>query len=127
MDFSHLNYSRSEPPFADLELDYPVPTPLPEYQHQPHTTMSDAIEEGSFLEHSNMHVPRSMMSEDLEDVDGESKPRLTQAQITTLEEEFSAQAKPRTEYKKNLADHLRLDLQRVNVSVINLSTKHLNQ
>lgn len=126
MAFSPFHYNHSEPTFPEPEPDYSFPTSFTEYQQQPHNSLSDGIDGNLFLDHISLHVPRSMMSEDFEDVDGESKPRLTQAQITTLEEEFSVQAKPRTEYKKILADRLRLDMQRVNVSVLD-STGYLSK
>ena len=44
--------------------------------------------------------------------------RLTQEQMAALETSFQEQPKPKTEYKKGLAERLGLDFQRVNVSAI---------
>ena len=53
--------------------------------------------------------------ESTEDVDTSSRPRLTQEQITILEQEFGKLPKPSTEFKKQLADKIGLTLPRVNV------------
>ncbi|KAL8794501.1 MAG: hypothetical protein Q9195_002974 [Heterodermia aff. obscurata] len=49
-----------------------------------------------------------------EDVDTSSRPRLTQEQITILEQEFGKLPKPSTDFKKQLADRIGLTLARVN-------------
>ena len=54
--------------------------------------------------------------ENTEEVDTSSRPRLTQEQITILEQEFSKLPKPSTDFKKQLSDRIGLTLARVNVS-----------
>jgi hypothetical protein len=54
--------------------------------------------------------------EDTEELDTSSRPRLTQEQIATLEENFKQRPKPGTDFKKHLASQIGLSIQRVNVS-----------
>ena len=60
--------------------------------------------------------PPASPTENPEDVDTSTRPRLTPEQVTQLEEEFSKLPKPNTDFKKNLADRIGLTLARVNVS-----------
>ena len=53
--------------------------------------------------------------ESTEDLDSSTRPRLTQEQVTALEEEFSKVPKPNTDFKKELATRIGLSLARVNV------------
>ena len=62
-----------------------------------------------------MSGPLSSPNENAEEVDTSSRPRLTQEQITILEQEFSQLPKPSTDFKKQLADQIGLTLARVNV------------
>lgn len=55
--------------------------------------------------------------EDAEELDTSSRPRLTQEQIATLEDNFKERPKPGTDFKKHLASQIGLSLQRVNVSM----------
>lgn len=57
-----------------------------------------------------------------EEVDTSTRPRLTQEQVTQLEEEFSKLPKPNTDFKKNLADQIGLTLARVNVGTLCILT-----
>lgn len=49
-----------------------------------------------------------------EEIDTSTRPRLTQEQVTVLEEEFSKLPKPNTDFKKELASRIGLTLARVN-------------
>lgn len=53
-------------------------------------------------------------TESAEEIDTSTRPRLTQEQVTVLEEEFSKLPKPNTEFKKELASRIGLTLARVN-------------
>lgn len=55
--------------------------------------------------------------DDAEDGDAESKTRLSPEQMAELEREFRLNHKPKTERKKIIAQRLRLQLPRVNVSL----------
>lgn len=55
-------------------------------------------------------------TENAEEIDTSTRPRLTQEQVTVLEEEFSKLPKPNTDFKKELANRIGLTLARVNVS-----------
>lgn len=60
--------------------------------------------------------PLTSPMDNTEEVDTSSRPRLTQEQITILEQEFAKLPKPSTDFKKQLADRIGLTLARVNVS-----------
>ena len=74
--------------------------------------------EGSIAAHqrSTSGTP-GLPTDNAEEVDTSTRPRLTQEQVTQLEEEFSKLPKPNTDFKKNLADRIGLTLARVNVSM----------
>lgn len=46
---------------------------------------------------------------------GESKPRLAKAEVEQLEAEFQKNHKPNSSVKKGLAEHMRVDIARINV------------
>lgn len=72
-----------------------------------------------FLPHG-LYLPRdgsADLFDDVEDGDAESKTRLSPEQMAELEREFRLNHKPKTERKKVIAQRLRLQLPRVNVSL----------
>lgn len=60
-------------------------------------------------------APLTSPTENTEETDISSRPRLTQEQITILEQEFNKLPKPNTDFKKELADRIGLTLARINV------------
>ena len=105
MDFRpslYLRHTEPNPPVADTQA--PV-------HHRSHNFASTpALHARSS---SGQPVPPT---ESAEEIDTSTRPRLTQEQVTVLEEEFSKLPKPNTDFKKELASRIGLTLARVNVS-----------
>lgn len=117
MDFNH-------PFFSSEDISIPIPNPgqhpsapiqmlRRENYHPVHETMANPM-----MALSNYaQAPSISPVEDAEELDTSSRPRLTQEQIATLEDNFKERPKPGTDFKKHLASQIGLSLQRVNVSM----------
>lgn len=116
MDYNH-------PFFSSEDISIPIPNPgqhpsapiqmlRRENYHPLHESMNN-----SMMALSNYaQAPSISPVEDAEELDTSSRPRLTQEQIATLEDNFKERPKPGTDFKKHLASQIGLSLQRVNVS-----------
>ena len=117
MDFNH-------PFFSSEDISIPIPNPgqhpsapiqmlRRENYHPLHEPMANQM-----MALSNYAQPPAISPvEDAEELDTSSRPRLTQDQIATLEDNFKERPKPGTDFKKHLASQIGLSLQRVNVSL----------
>ena len=115
MDYSHFHFPMSDSAYPVINGYYPQPH-APGHGHQP-SDFSNASSE--FLPHG-LYLPRdgsADLFDDVEDGDAESKTRLSPEQMAELEREFRLNHKPKTERKKIIAQRLRLQLPRVNVSL----------
>lgn len=120
MDYSHFHFPMSDSAYPVLNGYYPRPH-APGHGHQA-SDFSNASSD--FLPHS-LYLPSDGSVDpfdDGEDGDAENKTRLSPEQMAELEREFRLNHKPKTERKKIIAQRLRLQLPRVNVSVMCLAS-----
>ena len=92
--------------------------PQPHAHGHGHQPSDFSTASSDFLPH-NLYLTRdgsADLFDDLDDGDNESKTRLSPEQMAELEREFRLNHKPKTERKKIIAQRLRLQLPRVNVS-----------
>ena len=68
-------------------------------------------------QHDVQSRSHSASVERAEEVESNSRPRLTHDQISELEREFAKKQKPSTEYKNNLADKMGVTRERINVGL----------
>ena len=104
--YQRLN--QSTPSLARPSQSMPLQTPS--YSN------NSAFGESAALHNRSSSATLGLPQDVTEEVDTSTRPRLTQEQVTQLEEEFSKLPKPNTDFKKNLADRIGLTLARVNVS-----------
>lgn len=116
-----MDYNR--PFFTPDDISIPIPNPgqhpsapvqmlRRENYHLMHNPMTHSMMALS----GHVHAPTISPVEDTDELDTSSRPRLTQEQIATLEDNFKGRPKPDTDFKKHLASQIGLSLQRVNVS-----------
>lgn len=110
MDFGDPIYHRQ--PQSNPSATISETTPFQNIQISPQNS-SNMFQDSSVLhDRSSSGV---MPSNEGEELDTSTRPRLTQEQVTILEEEFSKLPKPNTDFKKELAGRIGLTLARVNV------------
>lgn len=117
MDYTRHSYHQSEAMFAAANANFQLPTGAPMYSPRHFNPFND---EYFGLEHEpqdSLHPSQLSASDDVDDGEGGTRPRLTQEQINQLERTFSQIQKPKTDFKKKLAKQMSLPMQRVNVSV----------
>ena len=115
MDYSHFHFPMSDSAYPVINGYYPQPHASGHGQ-QP-SDFSNASSD--FLPHS-LYLTRdgsADLYDDVDEGDTESKTRLSPEQMAELEREFRLNHKPKTERKKIIAQRLRLQLPRVNVSL----------
>ena len=113
MEYGHFDYSQPETTFPAPDPSHRVAPSYPlghmqDYHHLDETPI--APDYGSYDPNPGLQ------NSPVEDGDGAGRTRLTQEQIAELEKEFAIKPKPNTEQKKTLADRMRVEYQRVNVS-----------
>ena len=117
MEYSHNDHHGPEFIFPAADAIHQIPTGVPMDDSQAfHTTDAAAIgpaygayDETHFFQGYSMHNAD-------EPIDTARGPRLTQEQLAHLEEEFARNFKPNTDHKKALADEMRVEYAKVNVS-----------
>jgi hypothetical protein len=110
MDYHH-------PFFSSEDISIPIPNPGQHPSAPVEMLRRENYHRNSIMAVSSYAQPPSISPvEDTEELDTSSRPRLTQEQIATLEENFRQRPKPGTDFKKHLASQIGLSIQRVNVS-----------
>lgn len=110
MDYRHSFFSTED-------ISIPMPNPGQHPSAPVEMLRRENYHLNSLMAVSDYAQPPSISPvEDAEELDTSSRPRLTQEQIATLEENFKQRPKPGTDFKKLLASQIGLSIQRVNVS-----------
>ena len=113
----HMLDSGTTHPMMGLSAYTQPPPPSLFAYNQPPPSLSTCTQAPPALSTYTQAPPAISPVEDAEELDTSSRPRLTQEQIATLEDNFKERPKPGTDFKKHLASQIGLSLQRVNVSI----------
>ena len=114
MDYSHFHFPMSDSAYPVINGYYPQA----HASGHGHQTSDFSNASSDFLPHG-LYLARdgsADLFDDFDEGDTESKTRLSPEQMAELEREFRLNHKPKTERKKIIAQRLRLQLPRVNVS-----------
>ena len=116
MAHSHYDFSQTESMFPTADSGYQFQGSMPQnesHNYHPAEETPFQVDYKPYNERQGYSAP-TMSNTD--DGDLGTRSRLTQEQLATLEAEFAERYKPNTEYKKNLAEKMGVEFQKVNVS-----------
>ena len=116
-EWSQFDFGSSNQPYPPLDTEFPSSTQLPQ-SHYHHNGYYDCSQDthGVLYDSQGQAMLPQHSANDFDSFDNLNGSRLTQAQMAALENSFVAVPKPKTDYKKSLAEKLGLELPRVNVS-----------
>ena len=125
-EWSQFDFGHSDQPYAPLDTEFSSSTQTSQsyYQHNSYYDSSQETHGVLYDSHGQALLPPSYANEidnvdnmdNVDNVDNMNGSRLTQVQMAALENSFVAVPKPKTDYKRSLAEKLGLELPRVNVS-----------
>ena len=116
-EWAQFDFGQSDQPYSSLDSEFPSAAQLPQsYYHQQSNYGYPQDTHGIFYDSQGQALLPQSYANEIEHIDGVNGSRLTQAQMAALENSFIAVPKPKTDYKRILAEKLGLELSRVNVS-----------
>ena len=114
-EWSQFDFGSSQHDLSQLDSAFQPSTQVPQYHQYSYLDLAPDTHGVLYDRQGHAMLPPNYPN-DLDSTDQENKIPLTQDQVAALESSFIAVPKPKTEYKRNLAEKLGLGSGRVNVS-----------